>query len=646
MRISSDFEQPLSGSDYISFPTLHLAVRVAREEQKDEEDSLALTACNSQSRVPFDFGFPTFFPYLQSAPSGFTAGNFPRPSNSAAVQRQSDWSAADLSTRSLGIRVSGRGRLYRRNKPIIDYMVRISHEMVSENVAWDVGISQQEVDDEFPCISRKFDYSSFVCVCNASYCDTLPRPSVPREGYFVLYSSDMMDKRFSKSQGELNLSLLLLQSGSGDAGMAVEFSLETSVAYQTIIGWGGAITDAAAYNVLSLSPDAQERLLRSYFDVDGIEYNLVRINMGGCDFSWRKYTYADTEGDVDLETFALEPEDLDYKIPVIQKAKAISTHPLKIYASPWSAPPWMKTNADYCGYGKLRDDMYQPWAEYFVRFLDSYSANNVSIWGLTAQNEPRNGYVPGFFFNCMGWTADQQRKWIAENLGPTLEANGYGDVVLMIMDDQRLDLPEWAQTVLNDPIAAQYVDGIALHWYMDQYFEPGRLTSTHELYPDYFILGTEACEGNGIYKKPIMLGSWERLESYAHDIIVDMNHWVTGWTDWNIALDTGGGPNWSENFVDSPIIVNKTSDEFYKNPMFYAMGHFSKFVKEGALRIHMISQDPQGLEATAFQNPDLTKVIVILNRSKRAFKVNVKVKSRGIMSLSVGPRSLHTAIFK
>ncbi|XP_068240004.1 lysosomal acid glucosylceramidase-like [Palaemon carinicauda] len=516
---------------------------------------------------------------------------------------------------------------------------------------WNVGISQQVVEDklnsqpevaaELSCIRRDFDHSSFVCVCNASYCDTLPRPSVPPVGYFDVYSSDRKAKRFSKLRGHFTEEW---DSFEGESLIA-EFRLETSLTYQTILGWGGAVTDAAAYNILSLSAHAQERLLRSYFADEGIEYNLVRINMGGCDFSWRKYTYVDTEGDVDLSTFALQPEDLDYKIPVIQRAKAISSHPLKVYASPWTAPPWMKTNGDYSGYGKLRDDMYQPWAEYFVRFMDSYAANNVSIWGLTAQNEPRNGYVPGFYFNCMGWTGEQQRKWIAENLGPTLEANGYGDVALMIMDDQRLDLPEWAETVLNDTVAARYVDGIAIHWYMDMYFEADLLTKTHDLYPDYFLLGTEACEGNGQFKEPIKLGSWERLETYAHDIIEDMNHWVTGWTDWNIALDTGGGPNWSENFVDSPIIVNKTSDEFYKNPTFYAMGHFSKFVKEGAVRLAMTSKDPQGLETTAFQNPDGSKIIVILNRSETTVDVIIKVENKRL-PVTIGPRSLHSVIFR
>ncbi|ROT76190.1 hypothetical protein C7M84_005258 [Penaeus vannamei] len=112
----------------------------------------------------------------------------------------------------------------------------------------------------------------------------------------------------------------------------------------------------------------------------------------------------------------------------------------------------------------------------------------------------------------------------------------------------------------------------------------------------------------------VALGKWERLESYARYIIEDMNHWVTGWMDWNLALDMQGGPNWAENFVDAPIIVNKEADEFYKNPMFYAMGHFSKFVKEGATKLGLASENQKKLDATAFRNPDGSTAVVILNR--------------------------------
>ncbi|KAK8727049.1 hypothetical protein OTU49_009904 [Cherax quadricarinatus] len=141
------------------------------------------------------------------------------------------------------------------------------------------------------------------------------------------------------------------------------------------------------------------------------------------------------------------------------------------------------------------------------------------------------------------------------------------------------------------------------------------------------------------------LGSWERLEHYAHDIIDDMNNWVTGWVDWNLALDMEGGPNWANNFVDAVVIVNKETDEFYKNPMFYALGHFSKFVQAGAERLDVTSSDLQVIQVTAFVNPDQTFVVVLLNRSEEEVEVTVNVEERGTMFLNMPPRSLLTALF-
>ncbi|KAL7875277.1 hypothetical protein SRHO_G00062470 [Serrasalmus rhombeus] len=161
------------------------------------------------------------------------------------------------------------------------------------------------------------------------------------------------------------------------------------------------------------------------------------------------------------------------------------------------------------------------------------------------------------------------------DLGPALHSSRYATTRLMILDDQRLLLPYWAKVVLSDIHAARYVHGIGLHWYLD-HIAPARITlgTTHDLYPEYFLFGTEACSGWTSFDRGVQLGSWKRAEDYASDIIEDLNNYVTGWTDWNLALDQGGGPNWVKNFVDSTIIVDHSRDVFYKQPTFYSMAHF------------------------------------------------------------------------
>jgi glucosylceramidase len=162
------------------------------------------------------------------------------------------------------------------------------------------------------------------------------------------------------------------------------------------------------------------------------------------------------------------------------------------------------------------------------------------------------------------------------------------------------------------------VSGIAVHWYLDSAIPAKTLDVTHAKYPNKWIFGTEACAGAGPFAIHVLLGGYNRAENYAKDIIEDMNHWVTGWTDWNMALDPKGGPNWSNNFVEGPVIVNSTADEFYKQPIFYIMGHFSKFVLEGSQRIDLQVQDSivnkKKVSYVAFDNQELNQItLVILN---------------------------------
>ncbi|CAN7949891.1 unnamed protein product, partial [Ixodes pacificus] len=170
--------------------------------------------------------------------------------------------------------------------------------------------------------------------------------------------------------------------------------------------------------------------------------------------------------------------------------------------------------------------------------------------------------------------------------------------------------------VLGDADAAKYVQGVAVHWYADEFVGPWVLDKTHDNFPDKFILATEACRGDKPWDKAkVILGSWDRAESYAHDILEDLVHWATGWVDWNLALDVVGGPNWVKNFVDSPIIVNATGTEFYKQPMYYALAHFSKFLPRGSVRIdsRLAGEHRGKLEFGAFKTPENATVFIVLN---------------------------------
>ncbi|XP_050045342.1 lysosomal acid glucosylceramidase-like [Dermacentor andersoni] len=405
----------------------------------------------------------------------------------------------------------------------------------------------------------------------------------------------------------------------------------------------------------------REDILMSYYSKEGIEYNIGRIPLASTDFSVRKYTYDDSPYDFELNNFTLAPEDFNLKIPYIKKAMAVSSDFVWFFGSSWSSPAWMKTNEKLEGLGFLRGEpggpYYKTWANYHVRFVQEYENQGVPIWGLTTQNEPTSGFLPFYPWQTLGFTPWNQRDFVNSDLGPALEEAGYGagKVKVIIFDDNRLFLPFWANVVLSDDEAARYVHGVAVHWYMDKLIGPSVLDEVQETYPDKFILATEACTGYKITTvNKVKLGSWDRAEQYASDILEDLNHGVGGWTDWNLILNTEGGPTWVGNYVDAPIIVNATAEEFYKQPMYYAMGHFSKFIPRGSIRVDssLEQNDILGffgkeLEHTAFLRPDSAVAVIVLNKGNSETTLHIKDVVNGVSFQKViKKRSITTLIWK
>ncbi|XP_054834495.1 lysosomal acid glucosylceramidase-like isoform X2 [Eublepharis macularius] len=375
------------------------------------------------------------------------------------------------------------------------------------------------VTGDRPCNRKYFGRDSIVCVCNSTYCDTQAPVSVPPVGFFIKYESGKSGKRLARSQG-------LFQDRSFQPDLVL--ALEPTQQYQMVKGFGGSVTDAASINILSLTPSTQNNLLRSYFSEEGLEYNMVRTPMASCDFSTRPYTYDDWPYDYELKNFTLVEEDIKMKIPIIQRAKAMSKKPISLIASPWTSPTWMKTNNQWTGKGSLKgeagDKIHKTWANYFVRFLDEYAKHNLTFWAVTAENEPTAGLIRNYPFQCLGFTPEQQRDFIALDLGPALANSSHKDIRLIVLDDNRVHLPFWAKVVLSeDSQARRYIHGIGLHWYLD-FIAPidDTVGITHRLFPDYFLLFTEACTGSQFWERDVILGSWDRGNQYSRSILAQV----------------------------------------------------------------------------------------------------------------------------
>lgn len=468
-----------------------------------------------------------------------------------------------------------------------------------------------------------------VCVCDASFCDEPGIIDFPDEGSFTVVTS---------SEEGLRFNVETFPVASEETPDAVVVTVNRDDVYQTMLGFGGAFTDSAGLSVVSLPSEAQEYFLRSYFAEEGNAYSIGRIPIAGADCSTRTYSYDDVEGDVDLVHWNLTYEDYDYKIPLILRAIELAPRPVKLFGSPWAPPAWMKTNGEFNGAGILIKEMWQPYANYLVKFVQAYEAEGVGLWGLTPQNEPLGG-LNNWPINCCGWTAEEMRDWLKGNLGPTLEANGYRRLKMMIVDFNRDSLPWFAETLLEDPECAQYVDGTAVHWYSDSKVSATVLDETHELSPERFILYSEAC----FSFDEAELGSWQRGEEYAHHIFEAVNHYSTGWVDWNMALNRVGGPNWADSMLDAPVIVNIDEGEFYKQPMFYVMGHFSKFVVDGAERVSS-SATSDTLETAAFIDPSGSTVVLLLNKGESEVDVSVTDGADTFLNYKMPAKSIQTIL--
>jgi glucosylceramidase len=408
--------------------------------------------------------------------------------------------------------------------------------------------------------------------------------------------------------------------------------IDTAVKFQEIQGFGGAFTEAAAVTLDKMPTHLRQEILEAYFSPNtGNAYTLCRTHINSCDFSLGNYAYTEVDGDVELKHFSIE-HDRQALIPMIREAIDLSGGKLKLFASPWSPPAWMKTNGKMNNGGKLKPEYRQAWADYYVRYIEEYGQEGIPIWGLTVQNEPEATQI---WDSCI-YTGEEERDFVRDYLGPTLHDAGLGNVKVIVWDHNRDRLFERAKAVLDDPKAAHYVWGVGFHWYCGDHFDNVQLT--HDAYPDKHLIFTEGCQEGGPH-----LGSWDTGERYARSIINDLNRWTEAWVDWNLVLDETGGPNHVNNFCSAPIIADTQAGEILYQSSYYYIGHFSRFIRPGARRV-ACAKTLDSLETTAFLNSDGSVAVVVLNRTGQA--IDFILKTQGLQAkTSIPARGIMTFVF-
>ena len=409
---------------------------------------------------------------------------------------------------------------------------------------------------------------------------------------------------FQKQNVELNF------AATSNSNTTID--VDTAQTYQTIDGFGFALTGGSATVINGLSATVKDELLKELFTTDnnhiGISY--IRISVGASDLDAAPFTYdelTNTTTDLELKNFTIDKDRINL-LPILKKIVALNPD-IKILASPWTAPIWMKTNNNYAG-GSLKTEYYDVYAKYFVKYIQAMKAEGITIDAITPQNEPLNpSNNPAMVMQPV-----EQTNFIKNNLGPQLRAASLNTKIICY--DHNTDRTDYPLAILADPAANPYVDGSAFHLYIGSI---DALTPVHNAYPNKNIYFTEQYTSS--------TGSFNGdLQWHIQNLIIGATrNWSRNVIEWNLASDPNFGPHTNGGCTGCQGALTIGSD-VTRNVSYYIIAHAAKFVRPGSVRI--ASNISGSLQNVAFKNPDGKKVMVVLNTSSSAQTFNIRFNNK------------------
>lgn len=377
-----------------------------------------------------------------------------------------------------------------------------------------------------------------------------------------------------------------------------QFSVYPNCKGQRIEGFGGAFTEAAAYNYQKLTQNKREAFMQAYFGEQGLRYSVGRTHMGSCDFALGNYACISSENDPVFNT----QRDETYLLPMLRDAGAAAGKPIGLLLSPWSPPAFMKTNGDMNHGGKLREEYRSLWAKCMARYAAFYKSHGCDVRMVSIQNEPAATQV---WDSCLYSGAEEGE--FAAYLRKALDAADCADAKILAWDHNKDIFVYRAEETLSVAGAEKNVDGFGIHWYTGDHFEAVR--AVKQRWPEKTIWFTEGCVE---YSRFDGMTPQQKAEMYAHDILGNLNAGISGSIDWNLLLDSKGGPNHVGNFCEAPVMLSEDGTDFALMTEYYYIGHFSRYIRPGAVKLAS-SVANTGVEAAAFENPDGSRVAVLLN---------------------------------
>lgn len=453
--------------------------------------------------------------------------------------------------------------------------------------------------------------------------------------------------------------------------------------YQEYIGFGASFTESSAWNLATIPVETRHEVLTRLFSpTEGAGFTLTRTHINSSDYSNGHYTYVD-EHDEDLSTFSVAEDMKGFSgdendqvrgielitpnydlIPMIQEASQIPGADFNIIASPWSPPSWMKTGeTGEMTNGTLLPEYYGLWAKYLSKYISAYKKEGIELWGITPQNEPLHAHDARWDSN--GLTPEQGRDFLKDHLGPQLVEDGHLNledlnegVRVLIYDHNKSTMMDYVRPTYEDPEASKYAWGTAFHWYANSELDENNwwaddLDAHRKTWPNKGMIHSESSI-DIVADQPVdqywkectdYAGTFMPFDTYAYDIITDLNHGAQGYVEWCMILSNEGKPNPYNNFNSAPVLINPHTDEVIYTPLYYLLSHFSKFIRPGAKRIGLEGDDTDGLISTAAMNPDGSIALVVYNASTEATQLEITLKSE-THQVQIAPRALQTVLFQ
>jgi glucosylceramidase len=449
--------------------------------------------------------------------------------------------------------------------------------------------------------------------------------------------------------------------------------------FQKYYGFGASFTESSAWNLATIPLESRKEVLTQLFSpTKGAGFSLTRTHINSSDYSNNHYTYIE-EGDEDLSTFSIledmkgfsgdeneqvrdiELIDPNYDlIPMILEASSIPGADFKIIASPWSPPSWMKTGETAkMTNGTLMPKYYDLWAKYLSKYVSAYAEKGITLWGLTPQNEPLHAHNAQWDSN--GFTPEQGRDFLKNHLGPQLVKDGHlnldnldSGLRVLIYDHNKSTMNNYVNATYKDPEASKYAWGTAFHWYTNSELKKNNwyakeLTELQETWPNKGMIHSESSididenEPIGQYwrESTDYAGTFVPFETYAYDIITDLNHGTQGYVEWCSILSHKGQPNPYNNFNSAPVLINPVTDEVIYTPLYYLLSHFSKFIRPDAHRIGLKGKEIKGLIYTAAKNTDGSIALVVFNKNEEVYELSITLESKNYTT-KIAPRAVQT----